>query len=54
MIIVVYVLTQPLFSRMMHVVTSFDISEKKYSLSDVVLPLIGTNTLLPENSVRDK
>jgi tRNA pseudouridine13 synthase len=54
MIIVVYVLTQPLFSRMMHVVTSFDKSEKKYSLSDVVLPLIGTNTLLPENSVRDK
>jgi tRNA pseudouridine13 synthase len=40
--------------RMMHVVTSFDKSEKKYSLSDVVLPLIGTNTLLPENSVRDK
>lgn len=34
-----------------HVLTSHDIQSGGYSIEDVVLPLVGTSTVSPENKV---
>ena len=38
----------------MHVLTQEDIHSGQYGLRDVVLPTVGTKTLLPSNRVADK
>ena len=38
----------------MHVLTQQDIHTGEYDLEDVVLPLLGTSTVFPSNSVADK
>lgn len=38
-------------SSTIQVVTSSDVSEGRYTMCDVVLPLAGANTVLPANSV---
>ena len=37
-----------------HVLTQQDLHTGQYGLGDVVLPLLGTNLVLPSNSVADK
>ena len=39
---------------LVHVVTQQEINSGQYSLGDVVLPLLGTSTMLPSNRVADK
>ena len=40
-----------LSSPVVRVVTAGDVSEGKYTMHDVVIPLAGANTVLPANSV---
>ena len=37
-----------------HVLTRQEINSGQYSLGDVVLPLLGTKSVLPSNKVADK
>ena len=37
-----------------HVLTRQDLESETYSVEDVVLPVIGTSTIFPANSVADK
>ena len=40
-----------LSSPVVRVVTAGDVSEGRYTMHDVVIPLAGANTVLPANSV---
>lgn len=37
-----------------HVLSSEDVQNHKYSLKDVVLPVVGTNTIFPQNTVAER
>ena len=47
--VVVGDLVRPTDDSEVHVVTDVDLAEKRYSIDDVVLPVIGTKTVLPKN-----
>ncbi len=47
--------TQGSFYReYVHVLTQQDVESEKYSLDDVILPVLGTTTIFPANSVADR
>ena len=42
------------FRESVHVLTSRDIQSGRYSMEDVVLPIVGTSTICPENKVASR
>ena len=53
-IMYVHVTQYALHRDRVHVLTQQDLHTGQYGLADVVLPLLGTNLVLPSNSVADK
>lgn len=43
--------TENKFNRNVHVVTEEDVASNRFSIDDVILPLIGSNIILPSNSI---
>lgn len=43
-----------LYREWVHVLTRQDLEQERYGLEDVVLPIMGSSTIFPDNAVADR